>query len=78
MISPELASCFWKLSRAEEHFNTIKAELIEWQERKPYAVSQQCDTQGSRHSLILEVNYPPSLDRWSLIAGDCIHTLLSG
>jgi hypothetical protein len=75
MIGPEFASCFLKLGRAEEHFNTIKAELIEWKERNPYIVSKQCDAQGSRHSLIVEITYPPPLEHWSLIAGDCIHNL---
>ena len=75
MIRPEFASCFLKLGRAEEHFNTIKAELIEWKDREPYVVSRQCDAQGSRHSLSVEITHPPPLEHWALIAGDCIHNL---
>jgi len=77
MIGPEFASCWLKLGRAEEHLNTIKSELLVWMDSKPYSISRKCDPQGSRYSQILEIAKPAPYDRWSLIAGDCIHNLRS-
>ena len=77
MIGPEFASCWLKLGRAEEHFQTFKSEVIAWNNRNPYLITKKCDTEGRRHSLVVEIKSPPALDRWALIAGDCIHNIRS-
>jgi hypothetical protein len=76
MVGPEFTSCWLKLGRAEEHFNTFKAEIIAWNKGQPYIVSKKSDAEGRRHSLVVEIKNAP-LDRWALIAGDCIHNLRS-
>lgn len=77
MVGPEFSSCWLKLGRAEEHFNTFKAEIVAWLQGQPYVVSRKSDAEGRRHSLVVEIKSPPPLDRWALIAGDCIHNLRS-
>lgn len=79
MIGPEFATPILKIGRAKEHFELLKAELIAWNntDPKPYIVSRKCDPEGKRHSLIVNITKPPPLDRWALLAGDCVHNLRS-
>jgi diadenosine tetraphosphatase ApaH/serine/threonine PP2A family protein phosphatase len=75
MVGPEFASCWLKMSRAEEHFCTIKSDLIAWKKSEPYTVKRRSDTTGGRHSLVVEIKGSPPIDRWSVVSGDCIHNL---
>jgi len=77
MIGPEFASCFLKIGRAEEHFNRVKAELTAWKNTNPYVVTRKRDTDGTRHSLVVDISKPPPLDHWALLTGDCVHNLRS-
>src|SRR5208282_3855961 len=77
MVGPEFASCWLKIGRAEEHFQAFQTEHDAWVDTSPYQVVRKRNADGSRHSLLAEVNNPPPLDRWSLIAGDCVHNLRS-
>jgi hypothetical protein len=77
MIGPEFASCWLKIGRAEEHLNSFKTEFPEWDHKHPYVISRKCNAEGSRHSLVIDIVVPPPIDRWSLIAADCIHNLRS-
>jgi hypothetical protein len=77
MVAPEFASCFLKLSRAEEHFNTFKLEVKEWKDSGPYVMSRKSDAGGRRHSQIIQIIKPAPVDRWALIAGDVVHNLRS-
>ncbi len=43
----------------------------------PYVVSTKSDVDGSRYGFVVEIKTQPRLERWSLIAGDCIHNLRS-
>ena len=75
MVGPEFASCWLKIGRAQEHFKIFDSELGEWTNSKPYSILQKSDPEGCRHTLILELKRPFPADKWSLIAGDCIHNL---
>jgi hypothetical protein len=77
MLGPEFGSCGLKIARAEEHAETINNEVREWSATDPYGLIQKRDSQGSRHSFHIEVRNEPPLQRWSLIAGDCVHNLRS-
>ena len=77
MIGPEFASAFLKLSRAKEHFDTVKTELILWAQTDPYLVFRKSNVDGSHHSLFVELKERPPLDKLSLLTGDCIHNLRS-
>lgn len=66
-----------KLGRAEEHFSTIKGDLMAWKQTQPYTVSRTSDPEGGRHALIVEIKGQPPLDRLSVVTGDCVHNLRS-
>src|SRR4051794_32749877 len=40
-------------------------------------VMKESDDTGSVHKVFVEVIEEPPLDRWSLVAGDCVHNLRS-
>jgi hypothetical protein len=77
VVGSEFASCWLKLGRAHEHLDTLTSELSEWHRNDPYVVSSNSDANGSRYGFVIEIKIKPPLDRWSLIAGDCIHNLRS-
>lgn len=78
MLGPEFAHCWLKLGRAEEHANTFYSELKTWVDGDPYVIGKKVNADGSRYSnFIKEIKVNPSLDRWSLLVGDCIHNLRS-
>jgi hypothetical protein len=59
MVGPEFASCWLKIGRAEEHFNTFNAEFVEWMGCDPYSISTNSNADGSRYSVIVEIKHPP-------------------
>lgn len=78
MIGSVFARSSWlKFGRAEEHFDTLCNEVELWAKSDPCAISKQCNAEGSRYSFSVEIKKPPSLNQWSLIAGDCVHNLRS-
>jgi hypothetical protein len=77
MIGSEFDTCWLKIGRAEEHWNTLYTENKAWVDGTPYNSSKRCNEDGSRHSLVVEIKKHPPLDRWSLVAGDCVHNLRS-
>jgi hypothetical protein len=77
VVGSEFASCWLKIGRAHEHLDTLTSELSEWHRDDPYVVSSNSDANGSRYGFVVEIKAKPPLDRWSLIAGDCIHNLRS-
>ncbi len=66
-----------KIGRAKEHFATLELEITGWVKSNPLAIVKEQDAEGRCHTVFAEVGKQPSLDRWSLIAGDCIHNLRS-
>lgn len=77
MSGSDFASCWSKLGRAEEHFNSLKSELQAWKDTSPYSVRRNPNADGSRHSLIFIGDSTKNLERWSLICGDCVHNIRS-
>src|SRR5882757_2753581 len=75
--SPEFASCWLKLRRAKEHFDTLESEISAWHNPAPYSVRKERNSDGSRHSMILVGDSTKRLERWSLICGDCVHNVRS-
>jgi hypothetical protein len=77
MQNNEIASCWLKIQRAKEHFATLQSEISAWMKTEFLRVVKEADAEGRVHRVFVEViNQPPS-DRWSLIAGDCVHNLRS-
>ena len=70
-----LYSAQLKLARANEHFKTLKREMIAYGERKPHNVSYERNADATYHALRLNVIEEPPFPRWSLIAGDCFNNL---
>lgn len=71
----DLTSVRAKLARAQEHAQTIKNEVRSWADRSPYSVIPQANAECTRYSLVLRVNEPPPLQRWTLMVGDCFNNL---
>jgi hypothetical protein len=72
-VKLDLANVKAKLSRGQEHAQTVKNEVRAWMDRHPYSLTKQANANCTRYSLILRENEPPPLRRWTLIIGDCIH-----
>jgi hypothetical protein len=68
------SSCL-KIDRAEEHLETLKSEIGEWLDGKPYGVIKKFEPDSGRHSLVLEVRRAANFERFALIAGDCAQNL---
>ena len=74
-MSVDLTSVRAKLARSAEHAQTVKNEVKSWMDRNPYSVLQKVNADSTRYGIILRVNEPPPLYRWSLIIADCVHAL---
>jgi hypothetical protein len=77
MYENELASCRLKIERAKEHFAILGAELLAWANTKSMRIVKETNDTGSVHRVFVEVIEQAPLNRWSLIAGDCVHNLRS-
>lgn len=66
-----------KIHRAREHFAALDREIRAWVGTNPMAILKEKDAEGRRHTVFGEIVNPPALNRWSLIAGDCVHNLRS-
>src|SRR5947208_6882158 len=78
MLGPELANCWLKIGRADEHTKTVTEEISAWLNSKPYSLTSHRNPEGREHRLIFHLDSGASpCDRWSLICGDAIHNLRS-
>jgi len=77
MHEKELASCRLKIERAKEHFTILGSELLAWANTKSMRIVKETNDTGSIHRVFVEVIEQAPLDRWSLVAGDCVHNLRS-
>jgi hypothetical protein len=66
-----------KVGRAKEHFAALGTEIKAWAESSPMAIVKEKDAEGRGHTVFAEIVRRPPLNRWSLIAGDCVHNLRS-
>jgi hypothetical protein len=73
----DLSSVRAKLARAQEHAQTVKSEIAAYMGRSPYAIVKHANIEQTRYSIILRVNEPAPLLRWSLIVADCLNNLRS-
>jgi hypothetical protein len=71
----DLTSVRAKLARSQEHIEAIKNEVLPWTDRHPYSLLQECNADCTRYSLILRINEPPPIQRWSLMVADAFHNL---
>lgn len=71
----DFTSVFSKIGRAEAHYKMYEQETLKWAEQLPTAISLVGNDDGSRYTVMAENIYPPDLERWSLIAADCVHNL---
>ena len=60
-----------------KHFINFQSELNLWTGDKPYGIRRECRLEGKRHVIIVDILKAPPLDRWSLIAADCVGNLRS-
>jgi hypothetical protein len=73
----DLTSMEAKLKRAEEHMHAIENEIRAWADSNPYRTVRETNAQFTRHGVILRVVNEPSIERWSLMLGDCVHNMRS-
>ena len=74
-MSIDFSSVWAKLHRAEDHINTFEEEVMAWVNTNPYRVILNHNVDFSRYWATVRINREPSLQRWSLIAGDVVHNL---
>jgi len=77
MLGTELANCWLKIGRAEEHAKAVSEEILAWKNTEPYSITSHRDTQGHHHHLDIHFDSRLNRDRWSVICGDCVHNLRS-
>lgn len=71
-----------KVSRAKEHIQTVKDEVISWQDGRPYLITKEANADFTRWALVLRLQKPAELFqrnllRWTLIIGDAVNNLRS-
>lgn len=65
-----------KVARAREHFDALRAQVIEFDEANPYPFRPVLDPQTGEQ--VIEIGEPPVLPReWSGIVGEIAHNLRS-
>jgi hypothetical protein len=74
-VNLDLTDVLAKLTRSQEHAQSVKNEVRAWMDRHPYSLTKQANADYTRYSLFLRENEPPPLRRWTLIIGDSIHNL---
>lgn len=72
---PPFDSCLLKIRRAEQHFQTLREEIGDWNRIQRSSLDKETDPEGREHVVWLNVEPLPSLEKLSLITGDCIHNL---
>lgn len=73
----ELTSARTKLRRAQEHFETLKAETGAWTSGNSNSVRIESNAEGTRHRFVVSIQNAPDADRWGCLIGDCVHNLRS-
>ncbi|HKW16426.1 MAG TPA: hypothetical protein VJO35_02840 [Terriglobales bacterium] len=73
----DLANIRAKLSRSQEHAQTIYGEIKAWIDREPYSLTKQVNPDCTRYSLVLRENEPAPFKRWTLIFSDALNNLRS-
>ncbi|MDQ3963590.1 MAG: hypothetical protein M3277_06735 [Actinomycetota bacterium] len=76
MTNP-LHGCDLKLKRAEEHRKAFKAEVEEFFEGDPYAITLKRNPQTGKDRVLIEPKRPLPGVRWGTLVGDCVHNLRS-
>jgi hypothetical protein len=71
----DLTSVRAKITRAQEHAQSLKNEIVAWNERHPYSISTQANDDFTRYSIYIRVIEPPPITRWKLMFADSIHNL---
>lgn len=71
--NPPFLSCRLKIARAQEHADLVYQELETYLGSNPFELFPTPRPNPLRHSVVVRINRPPDLDRWSLIAADAIH-----
>lgn len=76
-IGSQFTSCWLKVGRADEHIRMFKEEVLAWKESGPYEPIREKSPDGGEHWVRVHMVKAPDLDRWALIASDCLHNLRS-
>ena len=79
MMSAEhpLHSCRMKLGWAKRHLKVLEREVGLYLNSDPYPLRREADASGSKYLFRISVRYALPRERWSLLAGDCIHNARS-
>ncbi len=54
---------------------TIENEIGAWEKTQTVRLSNECNAEMTRHSVVVRDLGSPPLERWGLIAADCFHNL---
>jgi hypothetical protein len=73
----ELVICHLKIARAKEHFEALGTELLAWAQSGSMRIVKETAEEGRVHRVFVEPVAELPLERWALIAGDCVHNLRS-
>lgn len=73
----ELTSARRKLTRAQEHFETLNSEIDDWTSSNASSVSIESNAEGTEHRFVVSISSSPDSDRWGCLIGDCAHNLRS-
>lgn len=65
-----------KLGRGDEHFRTLRREVLSWMEAKPWGYRitnpDAHDPKGKRRLIHVEFREPPPVIRWAVVFGDLL------
>jgi len=63
-----------KLARAQEHVDTLRTEIADFVDRKPYGLKTKPNADFTHYEFVADFHERP-FGRWGAIAGDVVHNL---
>jgi hypothetical protein len=72
-----LSSVHAKIERAYEHLETLDGEIESWVRRYPYGLRHEVRNEGREHVGFMQIYRQPDNVRFSLLSGECVHSLRS-
>ena len=65
-----------KVDRADEHLRFLQAEMVAWEEDRPWRLVEEAHDNGRKHFYRLQFLRPIPLE-WAVVLGEALHNLLS-
>lgn len=75
-MQPDLNTVNLRIGWAEEKLYTIKSEILAYLHHRPFRYRELVSDDLRKYSVIItRSECEPPVERWALLAGDCIHSL---